>query len=124
MGVVEVTVSVTVQEPLLAIVAPDRPRLPALKLAVPLVQVVAALDPLRLAGSGEAATATPVRVVAAFGLLMVKVSVAVPPAVIVVGLNAAAMVGTDGGFTASAVCVVAVLPVRLEGPAAETAPEV
>ena len=121
---VEVTVSVTVQEPLLAIVAPDRPRLPPVKLALPLVQVVAGLDPLRFAGSGEAATATPVSWIDGFGLVMVSVSVAVVPSAIVVGLNAAAMVGTDGGFTVSPVGVVAVVPVRVEGPVAETAPEV
>ena len=92
---VEVTVSVTVQEPLLAIVAPDRLRLPALKLTVPLLQVVAWPDPLRFAGSAEAVTATPVSWIDAFGLLMVSVSVEVPPAVIEVGLNAAAMVGAD-----------------------------
>jgi hypothetical protein len=120
--VVELTVSVTVQDPLLAIVPPDRLRLPPLKLAVP-PQVVAAFDPLRFVGNGEAATATPVSWVDAFGLVMVSVSVELPPSAIVAGLNAAAMVGTDGGFTVS-VFVVAVLPVRLEGPVAETAPVV
>ena len=92
-GVVEVTVSVTVQEPPPAIVAPDRLRLPPLKLAVPLVQVVAGLDPLRFAGSAAPATATPVNWVDEFGLLMVSVRVEEPPEPIVVGLNAAAMVG-------------------------------
>ena len=121
---VDVTVSVTVQEPLLAMVAPDRLRLPALKLAVPPLQFVAALDPLRFAGSGEAATATPVRVVAAFGLVMVSVSVAGAPTKTDVGLNAAAMVGADGAFTVSPVGVVAVMPVRVKGPVAETAPVV
>ena len=118
------TVSVTVQVPLPAIVAPDRLRLPALKFAVPLLQVVAGLDPLRFAGSGEAATATPVNAVPPFGLVRVSVSVEVPPAVIVVGPNAAAMVGPDSGFTVSPVGVVAVVPLTLEGPVADTAPEV
>ena len=121
---VEVTVSVTVQEPLLAIVAPDRLRLPAPKLAVPLVQVVAGLDPLRFAGSAAAATATPVSWMDAFGLVTVSVSVDVPPAAIVVGLNAAAMVGADAVLTVSGVAVVAVVPVTPEGPVAEIAPEV
>ena len=72
---VEVTVSVTVQEPLLAIVAPERLRLPALKLAVPLVQVVVGPDPLRFAGNAEAATATPVSAMEVFGLVIVNVSI-------------------------------------------------
>jgi hypothetical protein len=118
--VVELTVSVTVQEPLPAIVAPDRLRLPPLKLAVPLVQVVAGPDPLRFAGSAEAATARPVSWVDAFGLVMVSVSVAVPPAVIIVVLNAAAIVGALGAVTTSVAEVPALpaeAPVALGVPA-------
>ena len=73
--------------------APDRLRLPPLNVAVPLVQVVAGLLPVRLAGSAAAATATPVSAVPAFGLVIVSVSVEVCGEVIAVGLKAAAMVG-------------------------------
>jgi hypothetical protein len=94
-GVDDDTVSVTVQEALPASEPPDRLRLPALNVAVPLVQVVAGLLPLRLAGSGEADTATPLSV-DALGLLMVSVSVEVCDVVIEVGLKAAVMPGALG----------------------------
>jgi len=124
-GLDDDTVSVTVQEPPPAIEAPDRLRLPELKVAVPLVQVVAAVVPFKFAGSGDAATATPVSVVAPFGLVMVNVSVEVCAVVIEVGENAAAMVGAVGAVvTVSAVGVVALVPVSELGPVADTTPVV
>jgi hypothetical protein len=78
---------------------------------VPL-QVFAAPVPDRLAGSADAATATPLSAVDALVLVMVSVSVAVPDVEIDVGLKAAAMLGAVA-VTVSPVGVVAVVPVVL-----------
>ena len=106
-------------------VAPLRLRLrvPLLYVAVPLVQVVPGLEPLRLAGKALAATATPVSCCDPFGfeIVMVRVDVEMPFAAIEVGENDAAMVGAVTELTVS-VLVVAVPPVaEFE---AETAPVV
>jgi hypothetical protein len=78
---------------------------------VPL-QVFAAPVPDRLAGSADAATATPDSAVDALVLVMVSVSVAVAAVVIEVGLKAAAMLGAVA-VTVRPVGVVAVVPVVL-----------
>jgi hypothetical protein len=115
---------VTVQLALAFKVAPLRLRLrvPALYVAVPLVQVVPGLDPFKLTGKALAATATPVSCDAPFGFVIVSVSVDEEPATTDVGENAAAMVGAVTELTVSGVLVVAVPPApEFE---AETAPVV
>ncbi|WP_456619030.1 MULTISPECIES: hypothetical protein [unclassified Bradyrhizobium] len=107
MAIDEDTVSVTVQLPLALSVAPLRLRLPPLKVAVPLAQVVPAPLPFRPAGRALAATARPVTW-KLLGFVMVTVSVDVePPAVeIDVGENAAAMLGAvTGGVMLESVIV-------------------
>jgi hypothetical protein len=122
---VDDTVSVTVQLVLPLSVAPDSDRLPPEKLAVP-PQVVCGLAPLRFAGSGLAATATPVNCVEVFPLVIVSVSVEVDAVAVVieVGENAAAMVGAVTTVAVSPGDVVAVLPVTDAGPVADTVPVV
>ncbi len=123
LGVVEDTVSVTVQEAAPASEPPERPRLRELKVAVP-PQVVAGLDPFRLVGSAAAATATPDSAVDALVLVIVNVSVEVPEVEIEVGLKAAAMLGAVAPLvTVRPVGVVAVVPVVL-GDDEETTPVV
>lgn len=119
-GAVDDTVSVTVQELFPDTEPPDRLRLPPLKLTVP-PQVVCWFEPFNPAGSGLAATATPVSATA-LGLLIVSVSVDVCEVVTEVGENAAAMFGPVSVETFSAVGVVAAEP--LGALDAETAPVV
>jgi hypothetical protein len=118
-AVVAVTLTVTVQVPLAAIVPPEKLSdvLPAAGAKVgepqPEVEALGVAATCNPAGN-VSVKATPVRVVLAFGLVTVKVSVLTPPRAIGLGENALAMLG--GAMTVS----VAVLLSAPAPPSSET----